>query len=259
MDIAFLIIALIYATGFWAISWKYPPLALALVFATAPFQNDLSAGMGAVKFSFAEINLVLALPLFAYMLVVGKRRAQTWQLFWPSVIYTFACVASALVRWHGSVALSSFIQMLLFLFVVVPVFALLGRRPDDLKLALWGLLGTAAFLAIAILATRSQSVFDINKNGLGGSFACALIVGVELWFHYREKPTRHQTAVLALMGIIAIGLLLTLSRGGWIAAMGGIFVVALLRRQFTLLGRAAIVLIPLLALAWTLVPPESQK
>jgi hypothetical protein len=41
--------------------------------------------------------------------------------------------------------------------------------------------------------------------------------------------------------------------------MGGIFVVALLRRQFVLLGRAAIVMVPLLAMAWTLVPAENQQ
>ena len=94
MDFSFLIIGLIYAGAFWALSWRYPPLALALVFATAPFQNDLSGG-GSVKFSFAEINLVLSLPLFGAMLLAGVRRARVWPLFWPSLLYTFACVASS--------------------------------------------------------------------------------------------------------------------------------------------------------------------
>lgn len=259
MDVAFLIVALIYAIGFWTISWRYPPLALALIFAPAPFQNDLSAGMGGVKFSFAEINLVLALPLFAAMLVMGKRKMEVWPLFWPSLLYAFACIASALVRWHGSSALSSFIQVVLFLFIIVPVFAFFGRRPKDLEPALWGMLSIAAFLGLMVLATRSQSVFDINKNGLGGSFACALIVGVELWFHYREKPTRHKTALLVLMGCVAIGLLLTLSRGGWLAAIMGITLVAALRRQFVILGRAALVLIPILAIGWSLVPSEGRE
>ena len=34
--------------------------------------------------------------------------------------------------------------------------------------------------------------------------AIALIVAVELWFHYREKPTRHKYILLGAMGIIAI-------------------------------------------------------
>ncbi|BCM90899.1 hypothetical protein IAD21_02762 [Abditibacteriota bacterium] len=256
MDIAVLIVALIYAIGFWTISWKYPPLALALIFAPAPFQNDLSAGVGAVRFSFSEINLVLAIPLFLAMLVVGARKGRLWPMFWPSVIYTLACVASALVRWHGGTATSSFAQMVLFLFVVVPVFALLARRPDDLKLALWGMLGVAAFFSVVELVQRSQYILGIHKNGVGGSLACALIVAVELWFHYSEKPTRHKTVLLVLMGLISMGLLLTLSRGGWLAAIGGITIIAALRRQFALMGRAALVMIPMLAIAWSLVPPD---
>ena len=257
MDISFLIIGLIYAGAFWALSWRYPPLALALVFATAPFQNDLSGG-GGVKFSFAEINLVLSLPLFAAMLLVGARRARTWPLLWPSLLYSFACVASSFVMWRAGSAPSSFVQMGLFLFVVVPVFALMGRRPDDLKLALWGLVSVASFLGVAKILHPSTEVFRLNKNGMGGSLACALIVAVELWFHYRNQPTRHKFVLLAFMGAISVGLLLTLSRGGWLAATGGIVLVASLRRQFVLLGRAALVMVPLLAVTWSLLPSESR-
>ncbi len=256
MDIAFLIVALIYAIGFWTISWKYPPLALALVFAPAPFQNDLSAGLGAVRFSFAEINLVLTIPLFLVMLAIGARKARSWPLFWSSAIYSGACVASALARWHGGTAISSFMQMVLFLFVVVPVFALLGRRPEDLKLALWGTLGVAAFFSLVEIVQRSQYILGIHKNGVGGSLACALIVAVELWFHYNDKPTYHKKVLLGLMGLISVGLLMTVSRGGWLAAIGGIIVIASLRRQFALLGRAALVMLPLIAIAWSQLPPD---
>ena len=260
MDIAFLIVALAYASAFWTLSWRFPAVALALVFATAPFQNDLSGGLGGVRFSFAEVNLVLALPLFVAMLVVGARKMRAWPLLWTSLIYTGACVASSLVQWRGGVALSSFVQMGLFLFVLVPVFAFLGRRPDDLKPALWGMVSVGAFLAFnKLLHPPSHEVFAINKNGMGGSLACALIVAVELWFHYRDKPTRHKHVLLALMGLVAVGLLLTLSRGGWIAAMAGIVLVAALRRQFLLLWRAGLVLVPLLALAWSVLPSDSRS
>ncbi len=258
MDIAFLIVALAYASAFWTLSWRFPAVALALVFASAPFQNDLSGGLGGVRFSFAEVNLVLALPLFVAMLIVGARKMRPWPLLWTSLIYTSACIASSLVQWRGGVALSSFVQMGLFLFVVVPVFAFLGRRPDDLKPALWGMVGVAGFLAFVKVLQPSSEVFAINKNGMGGSLACALIVAVELWFHYRDKPSRHKHVLLALMGLIAVGLLLTLSRGGWIAAAAGIVLVAALRRQFLLLGRAGLVLVPLLAVAWAFVPAQSR-
>lgn len=259
MDAGLLIVALIYAISFWTISWKHPPVALALIFAPAPFQNDLSAGIGAVHFSFSEINLVLTLPLFITMLVMGRRRARVWPLFWVSAAYTLACIASALVKWHGSNALSSFVQLFLFLFVIVPIFAKMGERPSDLKPALWGMIGVGVFFSLAELVYRSHYVFGIHKNGVGGSLACCLIVAVEMWFHYRDKPSRHKFLLIGAMGVISMGLLLTLSRGGWLAAMSGIMVVTALRRQFGLLLRAGLVMIPLIAVAWSLVPQESRE
>ncbi len=258
MDNVFLLGALMYALVFWAVSWKHPGVALALVFGSAPFQNDLSGG-GGVRFSFAEINLVLALPLFLVMLVVGERRARLWPLFWPCILFSLACVASSLVEWRAHSAPTSYVQMFLFFFVVVPVFSTLARRADDLKLALWGLLGVASFLALASLITRSPAgVMGINKNGLGGSLSCSLIVALELWFHYRDQPTRHKTALVGIMGLLSMGLLLSLSRGGWVAAASGIVLVTAMRRQFALLGRVALLMMPLIAVGWNLLPPESR-
>lgn len=259
MDNVFLLGALLYALVFWGVSWKHPGVALALVFGSAPFQNDLSGG-GGVRFSFAEINLVLALPLFLAMLVVGERRAKIWPLFWPCVLFSLACVASSLVEWRAHSAPTSYVQMFLFFFVVVPVFSTLARRADDLKLALWALLGVASFLALASLVQRSPAgVLGINKNGLGGSLSCALIVALELWFHYRELPTRHKFVLVGMMGAISLGLLLSLSRGGWVAAASGIVLVTGMRRQFVLLGRVALLMVPLIAVGWNLLPPESRN
>ena len=259
MDNVFLLAALLYALGFWAVSWKHPSVALALVFGSAPFQNDLSGG-GGVRFSFAEINLVLTLPLFVLMLVLGERRAKIWPLFWPCVGFSLACVASSLAHWRPGSAPSAYVQMFLFFFVVVPVFSTLARRSDDLKPALWALLAVASFLSLASLVLRSNAgVLGINKNGIGGSLGCALIVALELWFHYRDHPTRHKTLLLAMMGLISVGLLLSLSRGGWIAAASGIILLSAMRRQFLLLGRVALVMLPVIAIGWNLLPPESRE
>jgi O-antigen ligase len=259
MDNVFLLTALLYALGFWAVSWKHPSVALALVFGSAPFQNDLSGG-GGVKFSFAEINLVLALPLFVVMLVMGERKAKIWPLFWPCVLFSFACVASSLAQWRATSAPSSYVQMFLFFFVVVPVFSTLARRADDLKPALWTLLSVSTFLSLASLVLNSRAgVLGINKNGIGGSLSCALIVALELWFHYRNQPTRHKTVLIGMMGIIALGLLMSLSRGGWIAAASGIVLVTAMRRQFVLLGRVALLMVPLVAVGWNFLPQESRE
>ena len=59
-----------------------------------------------------------------------------------------------------------------------------------------------------------------------------MIVGTELWF--AAKGRRKHILSLAL-AIIAAGLFFSLSRGAWLGAVIGIFVLIALRRQFRLL------------------------
>ena len=258
MDNVFLLAALIYAAGFWALCWRYPPVALALVFGSAPFQNDLSAGFGGVKFSFAEINLVLALPLAFALLFQGKKHLKTWPFLWPCALYFVICVASGFVQWRGGPALTSLFQMVLLMFVVPAVFTLLARRSEDMLLALWALLGVATFIALAIIITRSQYVFGIHKNGLGGSLGCAFLVAFELGFHLRVQKFKFLWLLNTLMIIIASGLFFTLSRGAWLGTIGGIVLIAASRRQFALIGRMLLLLIPVVAIGWQLLPQESR-
>jgi len=266
MDPIFLIEALLYACGFWVISWRYPAVALALVFGTAPFQNDLSGGLG-VKFSFAEINLLLATPLFLAMLLSGQRRLRMWPLFWPCVLFSLACVASSLVKWHSGSALTSYVQQGLFFFVVVPIFALMARRAEDLKPALWALLGISSIVALTAVITRKEYVLGLHKNGIGGSLACALIVAVELWFHLQAQQETDDTRrslgwqkrlLGVLIALFSLGLLFSLSRGGWLAAASGLILISSMRRQWVLLARAAVLIIPFLFVAWSLLPQESK-
>ena len=258
MDNVFLLAALIYATVFWTLCWRYPSVALALVFGSAPFQNDLSAGIAGVKFSFAEINLVLALPLAIATLINGERRLKAWPFLWPCIFYFLVCLASGLVQWRGGAALTSIFQMALFMFVVVPVFSILTRRSEDVLPALWTLLGVATFIALVLLALRSQYVLGLHKNGLGGSLGCAFLVAFELSFYYSQKKTWHKWVVNGLMLLIAAGLLTTLSRGAWIGTLAGVFLIAAMRRQFALVGRLAILLIPVLVTGWMMLPEESR-
>lgn len=259
MDNVFLVAGLFYVLVFWALGWRFPGVALALIFGLAPFQNDVGGGLGGVKFSFAEINLVLTLPLLGAVLLRGERPLKVWPFFWPCAFYFAACLASGIVIWRENAALTSLFQMVLFLFVIVPVFAALVRRPEELLLALWCLLGVATFCAIMVLITRSQYVLGIHKNGMGGSLGCAFLVAFELWFHYRARASWHRWAVTAMIIIIAGGLLFTLSRGAWIGTIAGVFLIVAMRRQFVLLGRLALLLIPVLAVGWQILPPESRE
>ena len=259
MDPIFLTAALIYALVFWTVASRYPAVALALIFGLAPFQNDLSGGVAGLKFSVSEVHLVLSLPLLLVALLRGDKRLRSWPFLWTCGAYFAVCIASGFVTWRGGAALTSLFQMVLFFFVLIPVFSMLAPRVRDLMPALWMLLGVAAFLALAVLVTRSQYVFNIHKNGIGGSLGCAFLVAFELWFHYRTRNTWHKWAITGLMAVIAAGLLFSVSRGAWIGAMAGVIFITSMRRQFALLGRLSIVLIPVLIVGWLALPPQTRE
>ena len=61
------------------------------------------------------------------------------------------------------------------------------------------------------------------------------------------------------MVIIAAGLLLSLSRGAWLGAIVGVALIVALRRQYALLLRAGLILVPVLMICWFALPKEQQS
>ena len=258
MDNSLLLVgAGIYALVFWLVCWRRPELALLMVFAAAPFQNDLSGndggGGGGLKFSFAEINLVLALPIF----LARHRRLSIGPLGWPVAAYFAVCIVSSILSWRGKYAISSFLQMFLFLVVVILMFASLTPRIEDVKTALFGLVGVGLFFAVVLLATRQQYVLGIHKNGVGGSMSVAFLVCLELWFS--ERPGWRKWALAGALTAIAGGLLITLSRGSWMGALCGTLLIFAMRRQWAVMGRALIFMLPVLFVAWNALPSEQRE
>ncbi len=248
--------AAVYALVFWAAGWRAPWFALLMIFASAPFQNDLSGndgGLSGVKFSFAEVNLLLAVPL----LLLQHRRLSIGPLAWPVAAYFAVGIVSSILTWRGGFAISSFLQMFLFLVVVVMLFASLTPRVEDVRPALLGLIGVAMFFATMLLATRQQYILGIHKNGIGGSMGVATLVCLELWFH--ERAGWRKWALAGCLAAIASGLLITLSRGSWLGAMLGVAFIFAMRRQWALMGRALLVLLPVLFVAWNALPQEQRS
>jgi len=243
--------AAIYAVIFWMVTLKRPGVALAMIFALAPFQNDLSGG-GAVKFSIAEINLLLTIPVMllrAPRLVIGP-------VLVPVALYLVVCIASSALRWHAT-TLVCLVQIALYFLVAVSMFASLPRERDDLRLAFNGLICVGVFLGATLAITRSQYVFGLHKNGIGASLSCALLVALEMWFGAEPGPRRR--LLTGALAVISAGLLVSLSRGAWLGAFCGIGVLLTLRRQFALFARAALVLIPVIVIAWQFLPKESRE
>lgn len=242
-------LALAYVLLFYAFTWRRPWLALLLIFALPPFQNDLSGGEGA-RFSIAEINLMLTLPL----LLLRGRRLRMGPLTIPVFLYLFVCLISSTLSPRDT-TLNSMLQMGLYLVVTVVVFASLARSERDFYPALRACV-VVGILFSFLTFTGIYNTLGLNKNGVGASLASSLVVCCELWFG--AHTLRAKNILGAALVVISAGLFFSLSRGAWLSAVTGIAVLCIMRRQFKLMVRAFGVMIPLVVVAWISLPQKTK-
>ena len=241
----------IYAVIFWIIASKHPKIALMLIIATSPFQNDISGG-GPLRFSIAEVNLLLSVPI----LLLKKRRLSLGP-FGPAIyFYLLVSLGCTLLSWRSSSPVA-LMQMVVYMVVAVMVFSGLPKSDADFRFALNGLVCVAVVMACAVIIKRSGFVWHLHKNGVGASLGAATIVGTELWFAATSR--KRKRLLFAALGIMAAGLFFTLSRGAWFGCLVGILILIALRGQFRLLLRVSVVLVPLVAICWAYLPESSRE
>ena len=244
--------ALCYAVIFWVVAFKRPFYALVLIWSLAPIQTDL--GLGGARYSLTELHLILLVPLLLLRMRNERGAASLGVLALPIGGYLLVCLLSTAAHWRGDVAVVSMVQMVLYLVLTVQIFASLVR-PEELRRVPFGLVVTGAIWSIVGMASHFN-FFGHLKNAFGATLAAAALVALDLWLS-EEKPARRRV-LLVLGGIIGMGLLLSLSRGGWLGALGGGLVIVMLRRASHRLMRASVVAAPLIFLCWNLVPAEQQ-
>lgn len=248
--------AIIYVVGFLVVVWRHPHVALLLILATAPFQNDLSGG-GPFKFSAAEVNLLLAFIILLLQMMVRRQAFTLGPIALPVALYFGVCLFSSAQHWRGGTAVASLLQMAIYMVVAVLVFSISIRQCRDPLMPLYGPVLVGVVLAGIALITRSNFFLGLHKNGIGASLASAAVIAAELWFAASD-PRRKRVLGIAFTLIVA-GLVITLSRGAWLAALVGFFTVVLFRGQHRLLFKTSLLLVPIVALGWMLLPAESRE
>lgn len=243
-------LGVMYVILFWTLSVRVPALPLVLIFALAPFQNDVS-GIGGIHFSLSEVHLLLAVPL---LVLKGWRGTLGWlnAPLWGALILTFALT---LPNWRDTSAVS-LTQMGLYWVVAVAVFSQLPANRSDIEAAWKALLLVGCVMAGAALVNRSSYFWGLHKNGVGASLSCAFIIAVELW-----STAKGRARWLYLGGVIwiAAGLLLVLSRGAWLAGMVGVIFLLLWRARYRSLIQLAVLMLPVVFLVWGLLPEGSKE
>ncbi len=245
---------LLYVAVFTTIAWYRPDVALMLIFASAPLQSDLS-GDGAVKFSIAEINLCLLVPIWFIHVMLDKKNITLGPIEFFVFLHFAVCVFASVLHWRDK-SLISIVQMFQYVVLAVLLYSSLLKKPEDLFLSLYALVFVGVCLACISLVLGVHFFFGLNKNGMGASLACAEVVCVELWF--AAKPGKVKNLLCLSLIPMTVGLVFALSRGAWIAAIVGIAVVLGMRREFKTAARLAVMMIPLMAICWIFMPPEAK-
>jgi len=247
--------AIVYAVGYMLLTWLRPELALFLMFAAAPFPYDL--GGGPVKMALAEINLVLAAPVLFIRTIARRRRFVHSPIKWPVLAYFAVCVISSVIHGITNEGIVSMAQMALYMILAVFVFSSCVRENRLYYAAFYGLLFSAAAVAVLAVATRQSYVLGVHKNAVGTNLAYAVIVCGELWL---AEPRRSHKRLLGLLGCLLVGgLVFSLSRGAWVGAAAGLAVITAMRRQFKLLLPGALLAGMVIAVFWQLLPRHDQE
>ena len=257
MDDPMIVYGIIYSSLFLAIAWRFPALALAITFASAPLQGDLSDGQGAFHFSIAEIDLALCLTVFIFRRITQQRGVKTGPYMLPILIYLAVCLASSLADWHPDTVMTAMLQMILYLVFASVLYANFAEKPEQL---LWGfnfLILVCLFLSLSGLITNNFFIYGLHKNGVGSSLGFGEIVCIELWMAAEKGKAKIWLFIATV--IITAGLIFTLSRGAWLGAIFGTVVVIALRGKFKFLLQVMVVLIPVIAVFWNLLPQEKKE
>ena len=242
-------LALIYALVFWVVSLRVPSVPLALILGLAPFQNDIS-GVGGLHFSISEVHLFLSVPLLCTR--VGRIR---WG--WMGGVLAAGLVITVLLtlpNWRDTSALS-LVQMGLYWIGAVFLFTNLPRGSQDFAMAWKTLIAVGCVLGVTAVVTRSSYFLGLNKNGIGASLACTLMVVVECWM-CAKAPQRWKYIPVLLL--VSAALVLVLSRGAWLSALAGVSFLLLWRSQYLLLVKLACGAVTVVAAVWLVLPAESR-
>lgn len=245
----------VYVMMFLAVAWRWPQVALMLIFASAPFQTDVSGG-GGPKFSVTELSLALTLPVFYLQGLKRKNLVYTiGPLTLPVVMYFVICGYASWQNWLGSVAVNSLLQMFNYMVLAVAMFATFADRCERNQLSLNALVVVGVFLALYKLS--GAGFLGLHKNGIGSSLSCILIVCMELWF--AAARLKRQAFLLIALLLLTAALISTLSRGAWLCAGVGVITIFALRREWRQLLRLGLVLVPLIGICWNLLPQADRE
>ncbi len=236
---------------------RQPVIGLALAMAFAPSFHDI----GGMKTQVASSDLMLAflLPISVY-----RARFNPWRypgvqpLLAITAIYLAVSACSMVIRGFDHAVVRSILQMALYQIAIPWVLICCVRRREDIVLGLWMYVLTSLVVAVAVLVTGQMFVLGLHKNASGTILCMAVLVAFNLVLRAPVRSYRDAWP-WTVLGLLVLGLIISLSRGAWIGCLAGMMVSLAIHRRMALGVKMALVLIPIVALGWSYLPAERRE
>ncbi len=265
-----------------AVFWNSPDLALALVFvglcvlvahkhrsgfilaayASFPFQSSLTGENLGGNFSVSDALLIVAF-LSLPILLLHRKRLVVGPAGTGLLLFLSLSTISSALHWDGLGTAVSLARMWVATFLAVLLFANVNDRFAFAHRCFTVFLAGINILSIgSVLAffkggiNGSMYTFGNHKNLLGPMFGCGIVIALTYLFTGQARGRWRVWLALTVAGA-SIGILLSLSRGGWIATAIAIALLLLMLRQLKALVISVLVMVPLLFLVWQMLPEKA--
>lgn len=235
----------------WAIMGKGGRLVPSLLLASVPISHNVFPG--GVNLSVVEVGLVLA-----GIISISSAPRQMGPLLIPIAMYLGICFLTMGMNYRGKAALTSIVQTGVYLVLAISVFFHYVKTERHILLAVVGLMGTSLFLSLLSMVQGGGGyIFGIHKNNLGATTSAATVCSMAVWLHVRQtrKPKAWQWVLL----LLSLGLFMSLSRGGWVAAVVGAVSLAAVYRQWRVVGSLGFIGVVIAVIGFAFLPDHHQN
>ena len=248
----------IYVGVFLVAAWKYPHLATGAIIVSSPYILDLSGGVGA-KFSIAEVHILLVTVVVIAKSFVSRRFPSLGKMTGPVLLYMGISTVTAVQGGVDTVDITALVQLAIFCLITPMLFVSQStshRVRNNMMIATGCVCVVLAIFQIISGPASKVFALGMHKNNMGQSLAAGLTIWLATLVDGQSGWWKKFT-IPALI-IVAVGLMFTLSRGAWVGAVIAVIVLLLAYQRFRLVWQVSAIVIPVIALMWTLAPQQDK-
>ena len=242
---------------------RHLPALLVAIFLLMPFQESIAGPTSPINVD-ASDAIALFVALMLPVMLIRQGRLHAGPVAVPLLIFSAVATISSIVFWDGLDTAASLFRMFVVTVLSVLIFANAGARLSTAHRCFGAYLVGITVLAAATIITfaiggfkSSEYALGINKNSLGPTFGCGVVIALSYLLTTMPAPRRRLWLMVALSGS-TIGLLLSLSRGAWVATGAGFLLILAMTRNVRALLLSVVLLSGLIAVMWSVLPPEAK-